>query len=137
MRNVALTDEQKAEIYKLWEDGVPVKDIAEKFHINKRTANRYTTEIHKRKHTSKEERAEMQTMYKQGYAIQDIADEFGISMQTVCQYTTKLGIKREHNGNDFWKAKTLEEWDDVCKKIKNAKRKVRIERTCASGKTFR
>jgi transposase-like protein/DNA-binding transcriptional regulator WhiA len=107
---MGITDEQKQEIIKLYQEHVPVRHIDERTGISYKTVYQVIKEagIYRpgaRKTISEEQEELIQELYSKGYSSREVAERVGVSKDTVLRYienprASKV-VATPHNGYYF------------------------------------
>lgn len=97
-----LTDEQIAQIVPLYESGLLIREIAERFGVTPSAIqNRLSRSSVRREHShklTKEERGEIVRRYQAGENAPQLATEYGITIAGVCWHLKKHGIETRLGG---------------------------------------
>jgi predicted DNA-binding protein YlxM (UPF0122 family) len=82
--NTIFSAEQCERIRGAYANGVPLEEIAKRFHISQKSVSRFVKDLPRRKNSvSEEQRAEIRGMYLRNFKVQQIAESTGVSPATV------------------------------------------------------
>lgn len=87
-----ITDEQKAEILFMYQNGFHIKDIAEKLEVDRGTVGNCLRKMGFKKRLTNEDKEIIKQRYQEGATQKKIAEELGFTTATISRYWKEWGL---------------------------------------------